>query len=83
MKAGIMHTIDTLAFVLFVLWLFGFIHIILAMTIIAVLYGIISRKKIYDAIGSAYTTTIRKRRTPPPIQFPNTTEERQKEIVEK
>ncbi|MFA6457723.1 MAG: hypothetical protein WCW40_12960 [Bacteroidota bacterium] len=41
-----MHTIDTIAIVLFILWMFGFIHIIPAIIIVAVLFAIFRRKKI-------------------------------------
>jgi len=40
-----MHTIDTIAIVLFILWMFGFIHIVPAMIIVAVLFVIFRRRK--------------------------------------
>jgi hypothetical protein len=66
MKAGTMHLIDRIAVVLFFAWLFGFIHIILAVIIIAVLYGISNRKRIYAVIGSTNTATIRKQHNTQP-----------------
>ena len=48
-----MHTIDIIACVLFIVWLFGFVHIITAIVIVAVLYGITRRKSIIAAATNA------------------------------
>ena len=40
-----MHTIDIIAFVMFILWILGFIHIIPAIIIVALLLGVMRRRK--------------------------------------
>jgi hypothetical protein len=77
-----MHTIDKIAVVLFIVWIFGFIHIAVAMTIIAVLYGLVSRKKIFSVIGGASTATIRKQHNIQPKQLSKYTGVQQGEKVE-
>lgn len=53
-----MRAIDITALVLFMLWIFGFIHILLAITIVGVLIGVSHGRKVFKTKKYISQTTL-------------------------